>query len=79
MKLSSIDMPAVHELQALGYTKSECITIIEREIYRLSSTDRSYIDAMCDSQQLRKDEALDKVRRMKRTRFFQYIQCFVFL
>lgn len=78
MKLSSVDMPAVHELQALGYTKSECLVIIEREIYRLTATDRIMIDSMCGSQHLKKQEAVDKVRSIKRTRFFQYIQRFVF-
>ncbi|MCQ1058620.1 hypothetical protein ACQKPX_17630 [Photobacterium sp. DNB23_23_1] len=79
MKLSIIDMPAVHELQALGYTKSECLMIIEREIYRLNTTDRSKIDSLCCSEHLKEEEALDKIRSMKRTRFFQYIQRFVFL
>ncbi|MGR5066635.1 hypothetical protein [Photobacterium sp. DNB22_13_2] len=79
MKLSSIDMPAVHELQALGYTKSECLTIIEREIYRLNMIDRSKIDSLCCSEHLKEEEALDKIRSIKRTRFFQYIQRFVFL
>ncbi|PSU30487.1 hypothetical protein [Photobacterium lutimaris] len=79
MKLSSIDMPAVHELQALGYTKSECLTIIEREIYRLNMIDRSKIDSLCCSEHLKEVEALDKIRSIKRTRFFQYIQRFVFL
>ena len=79
MKLSTIDMPAVHELQALGYTKSECLTIIEREIYRLTSTDRSQIDTLCCQQHLRQEDAVDKIRNVKRTRFFQYIQRFVFI
>ncbi|MBC7004255.1 hypothetical protein BIZ37_16955 [Photobacterium sp. BZF1] len=79
MKLSSVDMPAVHELQALGYTKSECMNIIEREIYRLTTGDRSKIVEMCESQCLKKQEAVDKIRSIKRTRFFQYIQRFVFL
>ncbi|MGF1735771.1 hypothetical protein [Photobacterium satsumensis] len=79
MKLSSIDMPAVHELQALGYTKPECLAIIEREIYRLSSVDRSKLDSLCYCEHLKEEEALDKIRSVKRTRFFQYIQRFVFL
>ncbi|WP_299022368.1 hypothetical protein [uncultured Photobacterium sp.] len=66
MKLSELDAPLVKALQNRGHIKTECLRIIEREVYRLGENERQELALMNTMAGLPASEALAKIRSKKR-------------
>lgn len=68
MKLHSKDNEIFVRLQNAGFIKQECISIIEREIYRLERCDRELLEKV-EEDNKRRERVLKEIRNKKRDAF----------
>ena len=68
MKLHSKDNEIFVRLQNAGFIKQECISIIEREVYRLERCDRELLEKV-EEDNKRRERVLKEIRNKKRDAF----------